>query len=316
MFSSPRVGRRYVFCLEKDPGNEGLLRLSLSLSLIAVADTTPPDLQKDDDMVVRMQKESIFAMKMHARDDNGEASGGMVLDPYWRGELATQFLWERANREGLSDFMRRSCLYNLARHQDAKAIRMLWKMAKDDPDAMRMCKEYRTEGDITVAGHYLIRNLFGTCTPQRILGILPDLATSNDKAVKYALATYIYDNARKSIDYGRYYGSSDQELIPLLIILLQSEDRVTSYTAYKSLYYLEPGIAETLPATDIYCKSIGEYRKICLDWWEKEGKKKYPSLEESLAKFAKEVAEQEKKDTRDSKRTGDDGKWRKPRHGR
>jgi len=296
-FPRMETGKRYMLLLTRlrVPGRN--LGVTFKNSVFRLADSLPPDLSDNDEPKKRFCKEFI-----HAYRKGVYTSPWCIYLDYWRTPDIPIFYWELVENSN-NDFHKSRYLRILVKMRDIRATRAMWEWGLKLDGGGTIKEEYENIDDISVTATWL--ELQFSCETQEdlafVLGVVPELATIQNDAFKFMIADILHSeirvNKKKCLP----------EMPPLLISLLNSDVSLTRYFAYATLRMVKPGIAP-LPVPEILDVEPEKYIAIWLDWWEKEGKKKYPSLEESLAKFAKEVAEQEKKDARDSKRNGDDGK--------
>jgi len=294
------VGCRYIFFLDRKKTPQGQLGIGLGGScLIKVAALPPRSLGVMDDTWARFDKELEHCIRTGDREDVLFIIKRLGFCPDWNGGVLTDLFWERADALGADMRVRFAYLRLLMRNGDRRALRALWDIAIQNQGFIPVDSDY-----VSCDAYEVNDNLFGPFPPRILLGIVPEVMSRSEKGVKYALAERIWNQFTGDMPNSgkKFTGRAlpDPDLVPVLMAVVNDGQIDAEFYASIALSKLHPDVCPT--NRDIFLRTPELYRKRWLDWWEKEGKKKYPSLEESLAKFAKEVTEQEKKDARNAKK--------------
>ncbi|HOX40342.1 MAG TPA: hypothetical protein PL033_20360 [Candidatus Brocadiia bacterium] len=202
--------------------------------------------------------------------------------------LAGQATWEAFEDDEITIKTKWELLERLAGSGDRKAVRTLWDLGQKEPALIDRKPKYASEDEILKA-RWAVSNIFRGLNSREILGVIPEMATSQDAAAQSALAGKVRDDLSKDDGlHPRMKRAKWSPIISVLMRLLESENLGVSYDAYAALCDIEFDVTRQV-AVDGFYRNPELFRQGWRLWWEKEGKAKCPDMESALDLFRKEL---------------------------
>lgn len=274
-------GNRYLLFLrpsDKAPDGTYALIEPYASSAFRLANTPPANVARDDGIVERIEKEIANTI---------ESEGWISQRTLWaarelklKGEVIRRAV-ESKRKAAMQDpdaSVRAKCMFlRMAVDHDEQSLRLLWDITEGHENLI----EFRRLGSFPL---------------RRQLGLAPAIARSEDKRIQAGLAMYIKLSFEGTSPRGeKSEPKLDPDFVPILMRLLNRLRPQDGYWAFLALRLIEPDVVKEYPGVVAFKQLHDEYVQKWNLWWEKEGKKKYPSFEEALATFAREVKEQDGK---------------------